>query len=172
MHGLLSGALDHADCWFSGRSSWSWTTRHNSSRCFRRRCKSSQRNSQLVSFITTLLLLLSEIVWFALFQSMNRTRTLKGATCSTYHHYRQIQHHRHQTRTIVAMMIIVGKTCRRRRHVCAIFQACCAIFCRWTCKYCCFCILLWKLTYMMMIWVILRCWGNSSMVCQQNSDAL
>ena len=22
------------------------------------------------------------------------------------------------------------------------------------------------------IWVILRCWGNSSMVCQQNSDAL
>ena len=137
MHGLLSGALDHADCWFSGRSSSSWTTRHNSSRCFRRRCKSSQRNSQLVSFITTLLLLLSEIFWFALFQSMNRTRTLKGATCSTYHHYRQIQHHRHQTRTIVAMIkIIVGKTCRRHRHVCAIFHACCAIFCQWTRKYC------------------------------------
>ena len=28
-------------------------------------------------------------------------------------------------------------------------------------------ILTWPL-----IWVILRCWGNSSMVCQQNSDAL
>ena len=68
MHGLLSGALDHADCWFSGRSSSSWTTRHKSSRCFRRRCKSSQRNSQLVSFITTSMLLLSEIVWFALFK--------------------------------------------------------------------------------------------------------
>ena len=54
------------------------------------------------------------------FQSMNRTRTLKGATCITYHHRRQIQHHRHQTRTIVAM-IIVGKTRRRRTHVCAIF---------------------------------------------------
>ena len=25
---------------------------------------------------------------------------------------------------------------------------------------------------MICIWVILRCWGNSSMVCQQNSDAL
>ena len=71
------------------------------------------------------------------FQSMNRTRTLKGATCSAHHHYRQIQHHRHQTRTIVAMIkIIVGKTCRRRRHVCAIFHACCAIFCQWTRKHC------------------------------------
>ena len=33
----------------------------------------------------------------------------------------------------------------------------------------------WKYSYvhvMFWIWVILKCWGNSSMVCQQNSDAL
>ena len=29
-----------------------------------------------------------------------------------------------------------NRYCRRRRYVCAIFQACCAIFCQWTRKYC------------------------------------
>ena len=33
------------------------------------------------------------------------------------------------------MVSIVGKTRRRRRHVCDIFQASCAIFCQWTRKY-------------------------------------
>ena len=43
------------------------------------------------------------------FQSMNRTRTLKGATCSTYHHQGHIQPHRNQTRTIVVTKTKVGK---------------------------------------------------------------
>ena len=32
--------------------------------------------------------------------------------------------------------------------------------------------LFWLKTFLVLIGVILRCWGNSSMVCQQNSDAL
>ena len=40
----------------------------------------------------------------------------------------------------------VGKTRRRHRHVCAIFQACCAIFCHASTL---FWILLWILTYKM-----------------------
>ena len=39
---------------------------------------------------------------------------------------------------ILLLYSIVWKTHRRRSHVCAIFQACCAIFCQWTRKYCFF----------------------------------
>ena len=42
---------------------------------------------------------------------------------------------------------IVGKTRRLRRHVCAIFQACCAIFFASGHNFYFFCILLWKFTY-------------------------
>ena len=42
---------------------------------------------------------------------------------------------------------IVGKTRWQRRHVCAIFQACCAIVLTMNTQVLFFCILLWNLTY-------------------------
>ena len=48
---------------------------------------------------------------------------------------------------ILLLYSIVWKTHRRRSHVCAIFQACCAIFFASGHNFYFFCILLWKFTY-------------------------
>ena len=60
-----------------------------------------------------------------------------------YYHYQWIQ------LTSSPLSVIVGKTRWRRRPSVLFFRLSVLFFCQWTQKYCFFCILLLKLTYMM-----------------------